>query len=917
MRLRSTMLLHGTFLVLTAVLFAGCPFLFPNVVVVTPAEATIEVGKTVDLDANSTRTEENYIWASDNESVATVNPKGVVTGVAAGQTLITATGEESGTSGVAVITVEPVPEQYDTPTVQSRQTVTGEDGVPATVLTLDSGKQVVLDDPEYIAEYADRSPDLSQKRMSMKELAEEALRQQKRPSAARVSLGAMQTDIRDQQDRGTCVAHATLAALEAAYNRAGYGKLDLSEQFMQHLGKTAWLHDFTANDQHVRTRNGWENQLGLGGGGNIYGSLPFLTFYRVCTEADAPYQHSSKPGHGWRSYGNANQDGDDPRVDWRERSGGETQAEVNGFNMIQDPITIQIPTDYTLTPLPQQALENAIYGITNYQTVPGGRLDDVTWYEEQLAANREVIFGCNFVSDTQDEILYPRDKNEDEGDSWHAMLMVGYDRSDASAPFFIVKNSWGESGFIKMSYDWVGSGKDGRITQAACITGVAQPDPNAFQPQWYVGRWTLVYDGQAGTLDIHRNSGYFEPDKLGGEEDYRLGTFFDSSGLLYRVNGTIADDGRIEFYIDFNNPNLDYETRTGLRFRGDLERGGTTLMAGVYRDASGVGSARGFYATKAATFNANTSYTAPSYNAFLGEWDIYSPVVAGSVEIRSIDTGAGEFDGRYNWSGGWIAMDGTVDPNSQLVTFTLPDVDGGIFTGYVHADAPGIISGTLDRNGDFSSFVLVRGGPATETIEILEPDNGDVFQEGAGISLEAEVLIDGLPEPNALVIWTDGGPYDAANPNAHRIIGNGVTSSTKLGAGSHDIYATYAGSETVIDMVTITVTSNASPTVTISQPQDGAFFQDLTTNPPFVPVQFSGSATDAGGTALTGSSLQWQYRREGDTTWTDAATGGSVTMDLRDDSCSTSYYDVRLKATDGSGNEGFAVIRVGVVAFFC
>src|SRR5437016_5246868 len=84
-------------------------------VTVSPASAAVPVGQASDLaatpkDANgNTLTGRTVTWASSNSSVGTVNASGLVTGVVAGSTTITATSEgQSGTSAVTV-TAAPVP----------------------------------------------------------------------------------------------------------------------------------------------------------------------------------------------------------------------------------------------------------------------------------------------------------------------------------------------------------------------------------------------------------------------------------------------------------------------------------------------------------------------------------------------------------------------------------------------------------------------------------------------------------------------------------------------------------------------------------------------------------------------------------------------------------------------------------------
>jgi uncharacterized protein YjdB len=80
---------------------------------VTPGTATITVGQTANLDAqtldanNNVLTGRTITWSTSNTGVATVSQTGAVTGVAAGTATITATSE--GKSGTATVTVTAVP----------------------------------------------------------------------------------------------------------------------------------------------------------------------------------------------------------------------------------------------------------------------------------------------------------------------------------------------------------------------------------------------------------------------------------------------------------------------------------------------------------------------------------------------------------------------------------------------------------------------------------------------------------------------------------------------------------------------------------------------------------------------------------------------------------------------------------------
>jgi uncharacterized protein YjdB len=82
-------------------------------VVVLPAQAQLTIGATAQLRAvtydsvGGVLTGRAVIWASSNQSVATVNGDGLVTALATGTATITATSE--GKTGTGAVTVSPVP----------------------------------------------------------------------------------------------------------------------------------------------------------------------------------------------------------------------------------------------------------------------------------------------------------------------------------------------------------------------------------------------------------------------------------------------------------------------------------------------------------------------------------------------------------------------------------------------------------------------------------------------------------------------------------------------------------------------------------------------------------------------------------------------------------------------------------------
>ena len=103
----------------------GCPRR-PATITITPTEASIEVGATVALTAESSNANDTISWTSENEAIATVDASGLVTGVSEGQTAITATGSASGVSASATVTVTRTPDIEVTVTPSAAEITEGE-----------------------------------------------------------------------------------------------------------------------------------------------------------------------------------------------------------------------------------------------------------------------------------------------------------------------------------------------------------------------------------------------------------------------------------------------------------------------------------------------------------------------------------------------------------------------------------------------------------------------------------------------------------------------------------------------------------------------------------------------------------------------------------------------------------------------
>lgn len=217
---------------------------------------------------------------------------------------------------------------------------------------------------------------------------------------------AFQTSIKDQQDRGTCVCFASLANIESIIKRSNGNDMDLSEQyanwvFMREEGKNH------CSDGLVTTA-----------------SARYLSTFGVCEEADYPYEDKNT---------------------------------VNSH-------CLQVP---------DQAIQGrAIYGISDYALIDnlgffGPSIRNVEYLERLLCRGFNIVFGThvawgrNADANNVYDVILDEFGNPLRSNGGHAMLIVGYDRTDDNGqlPYFIIKNSWdttfGVSGYMYLSYDYI------------------------------------------------------------------------------------------------------------------------------------------------------------------------------------------------------------------------------------------------------------------------------------------------------------------------------------------------------------------------------------------------------------------------------------------------------------------------------
>ncbi|MFA0960596.1 C1 family peptidase [Roseivirga sp. BDSF3-8] len=399
-----------------------------------------------------------------------------------------------------------------------------------------------------------------------------------------VDLRPQQTALRNQGGRGTCIVFAGVAALEASYRRYGYGEPDLSEEFINFTRKSAYLHPIW--DDHMADGvHRIETQLGsTGGGGGVGVVVELSKGYKIPLEEVMGY-HDSEDYY---------KDNFPALTIALDKGAGATQKEYSDFNLDPEILTHDI-------------LHNEDwYGVAAYRN-----LDDATDTDEIetiLKSGKEVVWDFSGSAPWDEGGVDDRGVWQECGNCnviAHSMLIVGFDKrdSDPSRHYFMVKNSWGEDesaldldGYTAISYDYVR-----RYGLAAAY--IQRPAAISEWPEIaFFGRWKLNYDGLRGTLDIYHLPGMadyvFEYNYTTGAipiqyNDYRIGTFYDSQGNPYRVNGSVLGN-KITFYIDNNKPLLRWDEVSGRKFEFYLRR--NDFMAGQFTDTDG--NTYGGYASK-------------------------------------------------------------------------------------------------------------------------------------------------------------------------------------------------------------------------------------------------------------------------------------------------------------------------------
>lgn len=354
----------------------------------------------------------------------------------------------------------------------------------------------------------------------------------------RVLWEQYQTPIRNQKDRNTCSAFAMVAAIEARYKRDFGLDLDLSEQFFWHCYKSTGL-------SHPKVYK-YENQSSYWGGGNSHGIRQAVNF-AIPLEQDCRYLDKTSmqairdqiPAAGqlvWKS---------DPAQNLV------TQDEVDAF-------------EYSPLYISDTARYRARYGVKSYVLFDTNTVRNTANLEGLLAWGREVIVDAK-LKWKMNSGTGVREYDANVQGAAHVFLLVGYDRHEQ---VFYLKNSWGESEFIRVSYEFARN----CFSRGSSVTVVTDPNQPTHKGR-ALGRWYMNHDGWKGDLIIRR----FTNEQ---NEGTRLGHYRVASGTPKAVNGCAVHNGRGIQFVITDGPDTDPTSTNSQSFTLNLYSWDITQAAG-------------------------------------------------------------------------------------------------------------------------------------------------------------------------------------------------------------------------------------------------------------------------------------------------------------------------------------------------
>jgi hypothetical protein len=337
-----------------------------------------------------------------------------------------------------------------------------------------------------------------------------------------------ESPVKNQLDRGTCWAFAGASALEAAYKHKYHINIQVSPQYVFHVGKVFELFpSYTTAGNH-------ENNSALWGFQGASDVIQKMVRTATCEERFAPYL-----------------DGTSMTQD-QIKTGTQaiTAPNTDVFQNIMDKF------DFYEHQIPSAARANCIYQAVSSKALNAN--PSVAEIQGVLNGGHEVVvdivLDCNTNAST-----WEYDSTVKNGGG-HVVVLCGY---DDNRKVFIAKNSWGTAvgnkGYFDLTYNFI---------QKCCswgnyITDVTDPKAGPQKQAFWLGEWNMDHDGWRGNLIIRRftdfhSSNASAPTKIGN---------YTYDGKTYDVNGYFDQNGQhCAMWIATNPGKIKPGTESGQRY---------------------------------------------------------------------------------------------------------------------------------------------------------------------------------------------------------------------------------------------------------------------------------------------------------------------------------------------------------------
>jgi hypothetical protein len=327
------------------------------------------------------------------------------------------------------------------------------------------------------------------------------------------SLAQWQSGFKTQNNRGTCWAFAGAAALEAAYRRK-YGMLiDVSEEYVFHMGKAFALNRDGAGAVVQPVENN-SSLTGFQGSGDI---AQKISENASPPEDSAPYLQSQRalldilPVLGFAGVGALVSQEDYDAIEFCEQH------------------------------IPLLARVNARYRATGWGSL--GNNPSVASLENTILADREVI--CDVFHKTPSV-------------GGHVLLLIGFDRN---RQVFMAKNHWGEGTFIEIAYN---NDPNWQINSGWYITDVIDQTFVQSEACW-LGNWRADVGNTSFRIILRRSEDFANPGT-----PTKLGTAYLGDGP-HDVNGVFLNGGaHLRMFVAPTTAPVPTGTLSGWQIDADL-----------------------------------------------------------------------------------------------------------------------------------------------------------------------------------------------------------------------------------------------------------------------------------------------------------------------------------------------------------